>query len=288
MKLLPGLLVSAFLPALFVQAQRLEFEVASVRPSPPINTPEGQRIDVGLHIDNKAIHINALSMKSYIAWAYQVKNYQINGPDWLDSERYDINATLPEGANSDQIGDMLRTLLEDRFGLKVHKTQKEFTAYVLQRGKKPLTLKPVEIQPTSGDGVMVGGSGSRDGIAVNLGRGASYTFANNKLEGKKLSMDTLVDTLAGFVDLPVVNRTNLDGYYDISLELTPEDYRTMMIRAGLNNGVTLPPQALKLLETASNASLFDAIDRVGLKMESRKEPLNVINVDQLSKNATEN
>jgi uncharacterized protein (TIGR03435 family) len=62
----------------------------------------------------------------------------------------------------------------------------------------------------------------------------------------------------------------------------------MLIRAGQNAGVPLPPQALKLLEGASIASLYDAIDNVGLKMESRKEPLDVIHVDEMRRQPTEN
>ncbi len=136
--------------------------------------------------------------------------------------------------------------------------------------------------------MTVGGSGSRDGIAVNMGRGASYTFADSKLIGKKLDMATAVDVLANFLDLPVVNQTKLEGNYDFELPLSAEDYRTMLIRAGQKAGVPLPPQALKLLENASIASLYDAIDNAGLKMESRKEPLDVINVDEMKRQPTEN
>lgn len=263
------------------------FDVASVRPSPPADPANVSRVDVGVHIDKDQVRINALSLKDYVAWAYRVKTYQVVAPDWM-TERFDINATLPAGSNADQLPEMIRALLEQRFGLKMHKTQKEFPVYVLERGKKPLILTKVDLGPAEEGGVTVGGSGSRDGIAVNMGRGASYTFTDNKLIGKKLDMSTAVDVLANFVDLPVVNRTNLEGNYDFEFAVTAEDYRTMLIRAGQKAGVPLPPQALKLLEAASIASLYDAIDRVGLKLESRKEPLDVINVDEMRRQPTEN
>lgn len=264
-----------------------KFDVASVRPSPPADPANASRVDVGVHINKDQVRINALSLKDYVAWAYRVKTYQVTGADWL-TDRFDINATLPAGANTDQLAEMIKALLEERFAIKIHKTQKEFPVYVLERGKKPLMLTKVELGPAEEGGVTVGGSGSRDGIAVNMGRGASYTFADNKLIGKKLDMTTAVDVLANFVDLPVVNHTGLEGTYDFELAVTAEDYRTMLIRAGQKAGVPLPPQALKLLEGASIASLYDAIDHVGLKMESRKEPLDVINVDEIKRQPTEN
>ncbi len=57
-------------------------------------------------------------------------------------------------------------------------------------------------------------------------------------------MAILVDTLATYVDLPVVNQTSIEGYYDITLDLTAEDYRTMLIRAGINSGIAVPPRRL--------------------------------------------
>jgi uncharacterized protein (TIGR03435 family) len=264
-----------------------KFDVASVRPSPPADPTNTSRVDVGVHINKDQVRINALSLKDYVAWAYRVKTYQVSGPDWMN-DRFDVNATMAAGSNSEQLPEMMKALLEERFGLKVHKTQKEFPVYVLERGKKPLTLTKVELGPAEEGGVTVGGSGSRDGIAVNMGRGASYTFADNKLIGKKLDMTTAVDVLANFLDLPVVNQTKLEGNYDFELPLSADDYRTMLIRAGQKAGVPLPPQALKLLEGASIASLYDAIDNAGLKMESRKEPLDVINVDEIKRQPTEN
>jgi len=265
-----------------------KFDVASVRPSPPADPTNASRVDVGVHVNRDQVRIAALSVRDLIAWAYQVKAYQITGPDWINGERFDVNATIPAGVSTEQLPEMMKGLLQDRFGIKSHKTQKEFTAYVLERGKKPLALTKVELGPVEEGGVTVGGSGSRDGISVNLGRGASYTFANNKFEAKKVNMATAVDLLAGFVDLPIVDQTGLEGYYDLALDVNADDYRIMLIRVGQKAGVPLPPQALKLLEGASTPSLFDAIDNAGLKLESRKVPLDVINVDEIRRQPTEN
>jgi len=62
----------------------------------------------------------------------------------------------------------------------------------------------------------------------------------------------------------------------------------MLIRAGVNAGVSLPPQALRLLDGASTPSLFDAMQKLGLKLEARKAPLDMIVVDDARKTPTEN
>src|SRR5438105_14656249 len=122
-----------FLPALFAAAAfaqntpRLEFEVASIRPSPPIT----MNVKVGVHIDGAQVSFTYVSLKDLIQSAYTLKNYQIVGPDWVGSERFDIAAKLPEGATREQVPAMLQSLLEDRFKLKFHRDSKEFPVYAL-------------------------------------------------------------------------------------------------------------------------------------------------------------
>jgi uncharacterized protein (TIGR03435 family) len=132
------------------------------------------------------------------------------------------------------------------------------------------------------------GTGNNQGVSINLGRGSSYTFANNKLDAKRLTMAMLSANLERFVDRPIVDMTALTGSYDFSLDVTPEDYRIMLIRAGVNAGVSLPPQALNLLDGATPISLFDALEKLGLKLDARKAPLDVIVVDSARKTPTEN
>ena len=90
------------------------------------------------------------------------------------------------------------------------------------------------------------------------------------------------------MDRPVVDMTDLKGSYDVALDVTEEDHRVMLIRAGVAAGVTLPPQALRLLDGASTPSLLDAIQKLGLKLEARKAPLDVIVIDDARKTPTDN
>ena len=102
-------------------------------------------------------------------------------------------------------------------------------------------------------------------------------------------MASLAGTLERFLDRPVVDMTGLKGPYNFSFEVTPEDYRAMLIRSAVVAGVVLPPEVLRILDGASSpSSLFDAMEKLGLKLESRKAPLDVVVVDSARKTPTEN
>ena len=275
--------------AVFAQssAQKVEFEVASVKPS--ADTPPNQ-VAVGLHIDGAQVTYNYLSLKDYIRMAYRVKIYQVTGPDWISGTRFDIAAKLPAGATRDQIPDMLKALLAERFHMKSHTDTKEFPVYGLTVGKGGPKIKesPLEADTAGNGAVNVSASGGPGGVSLNFGRGSYFNFGNNRLEAKKMTMQNFTDTLARFVDRPVVDMTELKGNYDFTIEFTPEDYRAMLIRSALSAGVTLPPGAERALEGVSGDSLFAGVQSLGLKLEPRKAPLDVLVIDRVEKTPTEN
>lgn len=241
-------------------------------------------------MDGSQAHFGALSIKNLIARAYHVQSNLITGPDWISSERFDISAKLPEGATTEQIPEMLQSLLAERFGLKMHFEKKDQPAYALVLGKTPLKLKalpPDADQPKSNSPVNLAVSGSDQGVSMDLGNGSSYTFGNDQFQFTKVSMDVLALRLSLYLDRPVINMTGLDGNYDLTLPVTQEDYYILLVRSGANAGVTLPPRALPLLN-GTPTSLFDALDDEGLHLDSRKLPLDTIVVDQALQTPTEN
>jgi uncharacterized protein (TIGR03435 family) len=121
-----------------------------------------------------------------------------------------------------------------------------------------------------------------------MGRGASYTFANNRFEARKVTMDQAATILETFMDRRVLDRTGLTKTYDISLDLSADDYRVMLIRAGVNNGAALAPQVLRLLDLPSGDSLTIALEKLGLKLTPGKAPLDVLVIDQANKTPTAN
>jgi uncharacterized protein (TIGR03435 family) len=263
-------------------SEKLEFEVASVRPSAQTRP---NQVGIGLRMDGAQAHISFFTLQDYIAMAYRVKRYQVSGPDWIQSAMYDVNGKLPSGGASSQVPEMLKSLLSERFQLKLHHEQKEFPVYALVLGKAPLALNEVQstAAPKSNDAVNVGATGSAAGVSVDLGNGSWYTFADNKFEAHKMTLELLASMLERYVDRPILNQTDLKGTYDVTLNLTAEDYRAMLVRAAVNSGVVLPPQALRLMEGNSTASLMDALEKVGLKMVARKAPLDLLVIDQVSK-----
>lgn len=288
-------MVAAMLASVSVSGQtaapaKLEFEVASIRPSGPIVA--GDPVSLGLHIDGAQIRGHKFSLKDYLGMAYKLKIYQITGPDWIASDRFDINAKLPEGGKPEQVPEMLQSLLESRFQMTMHRETKSFPVYALVIAKGGLKVQAVKPEEDAGipadKGVDVGGSGSRDGVSVKLGKGASFTMANNKIVVKKLEMQAFADLLARFEDRPVVDMTGLKGAYDLTLEFSEEDFRTMMIHSAIAAGITLPPQALALLNGASDAGLQTALQASGLKLESRKAPIEMLVVDHAEKAPTAN
>jgi uncharacterized protein (TIGR03435 family) len=121
-----------------------------------------------------------------------------------------------------------------------------------------------------------------------MGDGASFTLASNRLEIRKMPMDGLADVLGRFMDRPVVDATGLKGLYDLTIDLTPEDYTAMMIRSAIGAGVQLPPQALRLLDNASPDPLSGPMKKYGLTLDARRMPLDVIVVDSALRTPTEN
>ena len=290
MKLTGAFLVSS----LGIFAQTAQFEVASVRPSAP---PGAEHMNVGVHIDGARVSCTALNLKDYISAAYKLKIYQIQGPDYMGSERFDVNAKLPAGATEAQVPDMLKALLADRFKMTSHMDTKDFPVYALVVAKGGLKMKesPPDPDAPSEPGekpkppaTNVSGTGGRGGVHLDYGHGSFFTMADNKFIARKLPIASFVEVLARFEDKPVVDMTGLTGSYDFDLEFTPEDYMAMLIRSAIAAGVTMPPEALRMLSGSSGDSLLNALERLGLKLETRKAPIQVLVVDHIEKAPTEN
>lgn len=284
------LLVALFAGSLLAQAPpNPKFEVASVRPSQPTGT---DRVDIGVHRDGAQMRMVSLPMRDYIARAYRLKLYQVTGPDWLTTERFDVNAKLPEGSTQEQIPEMLQSLLEERFQIKLHGEKKELPVYALTVGKPPLKIQesaPDPAAPIAPKGTTnVTATGSAAGVSVDLGNGSYYTFADGKFEIKKVTMDMLARQLERYVDRPILDMTDLKGTYDLSFDVPTEDYQRMLIRAGVNAGMMYPPQVLQYMDNGSIAALMDGLQQLGLKLDARKAPLDVLVIDQMSKTPTEN
>jgi uncharacterized protein (TIGR03435 family) len=270
---------------------RPAFEVASIRPSTNSDSIQGGKVAVGVHIDGAQVRVVAFTLKDYLGIAYRMKIAQISGPDWIGSDRFDISATIPAGGKASEIDEMFQSLLAERFQLKFHREKKEFPVYALVEGKGPLKLK--EEPPDPGDAntsspVDIKGGGSVDGVNINYGNGSTFTFVPNTIEVHKLPMEQFAGIIERFADRTVVDMTGLKGRYDFKVDINADDYLPMLIHSAINAGVSLPPEAAKLAEGHTATGLSDALQQVGLKLDPRRAPLDVIVVDDARRTPTEN
>ena len=266
------------------------FEVASIRPA----SPQTNDVRAGVRIAGAQVRFASMSLKDFIGTAYGVKPQQIIGPDWLGQERFDLAATIPAGQSPVQVPLMIRALLADRFRMTMHTEQREFPVYLLGLAKDGPKFQPSTTTvpaPETGEKpplVNVAAAGGPNGVAIDMGGGSSFAYGNNRLEIRKMTMIAVAEILTRFVDRAVLDRTGLTGTYDIVLNVAPDDFTPLIIRSAINAGITLPPQALRVLDGANADPLSGPLRDVGLTLESRKAPLSVVVVDAIARTPTEN
>jgi len=265
-------------------AGRPEFEVASVKPSAAL--ADGQ-FNLGVHIDGAMVRCTYIPLRTYIAMAYDVKDFQIVAPEWMAADHFDIVAKLPDGASGDkQFRARVQSLLEDRFKLAVHRETKDVPSYALVVGKNGLKIKEVPPDPdtdaASAGKVDVTATSGRTGTVVDYGKGSYVSYGLNKLEAKKVNFVALVDTLGRFVDRPIVDMTGLSGRYDFTLEYSVEELRSL-VRSSGGDASRIPD-----LGGDPTISIFSSLEGLGLKLEPRKTPVEVIVVDRAEKIPTAN
>jgi uncharacterized protein (TIGR03435 family) len=288
-------------------ASNLTFEVASVKPAGPFVPGSNNRMRGGPGSDDPGrITYPRIPLVALIARAYDVGPDQVLGPRWITEEQYSVFAKIPPKTSADQFRTMLQNLLSDRFHLTLHHEARDFSVYELVVAQSGPKLKPAppdgassppEASPASGSGKSrfpVLPPGSRDVTVVSDGMARS-TFRMMMVEFAACLESNLLSLSSGdlFRSLGsarprVVDRTELAGKYDFTLEFAP----------GAIQGSGLP------LETPSDAmqgaagpisvlpgpSLFAALDaQLGLILEKgRKASLVVIVVDHADRVPTEN
>jgi uncharacterized protein (TIGR03435 family) len=264
-----------------------EFEVISIKPA---SGPPDQAAAIGLHVSGSQVRINDMSIKDYITYAYNVRPQQIVGPDWIAQQRFEFAAKLPDGSSSADVPAMMRAMLASRFEMKMHHEDKEFPVYALNVAKAGLKLKeaaPTDAPAAAGTQNIVAG-GSPNGVAIDLGGGSSFTLVPNHLEIRQVTLDALARTLTRFTDRPVINRTGVPGTFDLTIELSPEEYTATLIRSGYNAGIVLPPQALRLLDVSTSNPLTGGLEKFGLSLDPVRAPLDVVVVDSVKHTPNEN
>jgi uncharacterized protein (TIGR03435 family) len=283
------------------------FEAASVKVSVPL---QGGTINLSMRggpgsSDPGRIDYHGVTLKTLAARAYGVKEYQVEGAEWLNNERYDIVATMREGATKDQLALMLQGLLAERFKLAVHHETKVLPVYALSVGKGGPKLK--EVDPAAASVALAGRGGpfgpgappppppppGATGKPVPAGMTRMMIGMNNRrLEGS-MTVQRLCDNLSNWLDRPVLDQTELKGTYAFDLSWTPDqnDRVAGQLAAAIAVAGQAPPPPGAAPDNASDPglSLAQALQaNYGLKLEARKNPADVIAIDRAEKVPTEN
>jgi uncharacterized protein (TIGR03435 family) len=268
---------------------RLEFDAVSVKPVEGLI--EGKAASGGMRVDGAQFHLERTSALGLITGAYNLRRYQVIGPDWLSGLRFNVDAKLPAGAKRSQIPEMMQFVLAERFGMKFHNESRELPVYALVTVGVGTKLKDL----TDPNEVAVGespaeskGYGGPGGMGAAYSDGASYALGDGKFEAKKLSMVRLASILSCCIDLPAVDMTGLKGKYDMSFPLPDDVVRGMITRAFLAGGGAASPEAQERVDALDDSPLFDGLRSLGLKLERRKLAMPVMVIDSISKTPTEN
>jgi uncharacterized protein (TIGR03435 family) len=321
-----GLAILGFVGAAEVRAQSpavrvapLAFDVASIKPSPDIMAVvgAGKMPHVGIKVDNQQVDIGYFTLQQLIVYAYKLKPYQVIGPDWMKTSHWDIAATLPEGTNKDQVPEMMQALLADRFKLEIHHDTKEMPVLALEVGKNGVKMvpsppdpPPTEVPPDDKDTKVVdtGDGQVRVKTTGRMGEGGSVQMFGGPMgnvkvsvdngmmhmESTKMTMEILTQQLTSFLGQPVVDKTDLKGSYVAAIDISVEDLQAMARSLGMGFAGAGPaaPQAnaspVPSASDPSGGSIYATIEKLGLKLNKTKLPVDVIIVEHLEKTPTDN
>jgi uncharacterized protein (TIGR03435 family) len=272
---------------LFAQQDAVpRFEVASIK----LNTGErnGMRVRVlpggGLITENAPLQL--LMQNAYTLQAFQI----VGGPGWIQSDGYNIEAKGDgKPASRAELFLKLRSLLEDRFQLKVHRETKELPVYALTVAKNGPTLP----QPKEGSCLAVDLNGPTPAPPPPPASGPPQVSpcggirvmgyqSGARMQGGKVSMAEFVRTLSMVMGRPVVDRTAFTGTFDLILDFTPDETEGgLRPPAAVSNKPKLPPPADDL---SAPPQIFSAIqEQLGLKLESSKGPVEVLVIDHVER-----
>ena len=267
----------------FQGTEQPRFEVASVKP----NKKDDRQISIQTQGDRYTA--SGVSLGVLIRSAYQVQEFQIvGGPDWLDSDRFDVvakaepdagaaSAMRAPGPTRQQL--MLRSLLAERFNLVVHKETRQMPVYALVLARSDGTLGP-QLHRSTTDCTNVGAVRGRAGNAspptapwlqppgcgTNVGPGVVLAGGRTMAQFAT-ALSTLTNTGSSLNRL-VVDRTGLEGTFDVNLKFTPEYIPPV--------GPGMPPI------DANGPSIFTAVqEQLGLKLEAQRGPVEVLVIDRV-------
>jgi uncharacterized protein (TIGR03435 family) len=252
-----------------VAAGAQTFDVASVKPAAPY---KGGPIHIGVSggpgtDDPGRIVFSNATIRMILLSAFDVQSYQIEGPEWINQDMFDITASVPEGAAKEHVQVMVRNLLAERFQMSAHVEKRDLPSYVLTVGK----------------------GGPRMNVSVAPDpppRPKTTTPAPgiSKLTCVKCPVAQFVSMLGNPLGRPIFDETGLTAKYDFTLTWQPE----FRARPGMDG--PLPPSEAARDPFAESAQFLPAAvqEQLGLKLELKKVPTDMVVIDRIERTPSAN
>lgn len=225
------------------------FEAATIR----LN--HSGRAGGGINVLPARIKIVDSSLKFCVGIAWNVKDFQVSGGEgWTGTERYNIDAVAASPFKQAELRTMLQALLTDRFGLVIHRETRDKAGYALITSRNGPKLPP----PVDDPDIMLSRTPSGD----------------MTLKAKSATMEQFASTLSSTLGTTVVDRTGIDGRFDVSLEWAPDPTgQPLVTKSGA-------PAPMPAPDAMPGPSIFTALQqKLGLRLEARKVPVEIIVID---------
>lgn len=277
----------------------LSFEVATIK---PVKVDAAHSFDpkhFWAHIYEARASYWSMTLESLITYAYGVQPFQVSGPGWTNTDRFDIEARFPKGTGKEDEKKMLQALLKDRFNLAFHIEKRELGGYVLVIGKHVEKLRPSLPDPAKpemdaplkpGDSSVVEGNtkseivrNKDDSSTLNRVNGGTQTVKFDRenwsmhVEVSKMTMEELAGRLSNCLGRGIQNvedQTGIKGYYQVAYDCPLPTPRPA---TGRDVADQLPS------DPQGGSSLARSLDALGLKLEKRKVQLDVYVIDHVEK-----
>lgn len=321
-KLCLRITLSLILTATAVLAQAPpSFEVAAIKPSAPLDNAamRAGTAHTGVKIDDARVDVGTTTLFRLLCIAYRIKPYQVSGPDWLKTTMFDIQAKIPKGRTADDVPEMLQILLTERFGLKVHHDSRDQAVYALIVGPGGPKLKPGTPEPapppvspdapkpqemsvptaqgdvkitrsSQGFGIEMPGGEIKGKVRMIVNQGTGGQPMRLHVESSDMTMKTFAELLStGVVNRPVVDVTGLTGSYEVAVDMSQDDAmnvaRASVSYMGNGGGEGGNPGAAS---DPAGSSIITSIQNLGLRLDPRKMPLDLLVIDHMEKMPTAN
>ena len=240
------------------------FEVVSVK----AGDPAGRVMQMGVLTPGGIWTVHNATLGSLLTFSVGLNNPElllsdriVGLQDWMRNEKWDIEARAPAGVGTGQLVPMVQRLMADRYGLRTHIEQRPKDVYILKLARHDGRTGP-QLRPSAAECAAARTARTNPPASCRHARPEPRTGNDVSQAFDMLPMSSIATLLQQFAARPVIDRTGLTGYYDVTLQFDSKSTRL------------LPG------ELATGDSLFTAVqEQLGLKLESAREPVDVLVID---------